>query len=393
LPDGLILQDGIIVRYDLKKTPDHKGLVGICDDVTLASLAPALSGNFVHCPLSAEGYDPGENVVTLTLSSAPADAPHLQKPFITHRLCAIVHPAADPVPQQGHPQRQPVPLVGPRNEFDLQLVGVQIPEDGGRDRQFIMRSRFRLPLGWEAFEVYPRYDSDLWNPDLAPYRAKADLLAAVVRKNLVDESFRAIDPSAQARKEVARMLNGFRDLLEGPEEPIHQYIRQNPSLLLPTQVRAWSKLPLGAHVTDFVLRDASGDYLLVELEKASHELVGTKGKPRAELQHAIDQTVDWKRYLEDSLATVQRELGLDGISANPRTLVVIGRSTSLTDANRRKLTTMENQSPKLKIMTYDDLLANATATFENILGPLWDPGPHAEVYFVPQQIGQPFPAR
>lgn len=383
-----ILQDGIIVRYDIKKTADDKGMVGISDDVTLTSLAPALSGNFVHCPVDAECYDPGENVVTMTLSSGPTGAPHLQRPFVTHSLCAIVHRRIDPASQGRSPMRL-TPLVGLRNEFDLQLVGVQMPEDGGAARQFIMRSRLRLPLGWEAFEVFPQYDPDLWNPELAPHWAEADLLAAVLKQNLVDENFRDIDPSAQTRREVAQMLNGFRDLLDGPEEPIHQYIGQNPSLLLPTQVRAWSKLPLGAHITDFVLRDASGDYLLVELEKASHELFSTKGKPRAALQHAIDQTVDWKRYLEDNLATAQRELALDRISSNPRTLVVIGRSRSLTEANRRKLTAMENQSPKLKIMTYDDLLANATATFENILGPLWDPGPYAEVYFVPQTAGKP----
>ena len=38
---------------------------------------------------------------------------------------------------------------------------------------------------------------------------------------------------------------------------------------------------------------------------------------------------------------------------------------------------MESDSPKLKIMTYDDLLANATAAFENIIGAFWDPGPDA----------------
>jgi hypothetical protein len=380
-----ILEDGIIVRYDVKTTADQPGFIGIADKGTLASFAPALSGSFIHFPIDAEGYDPGENAMTLTLSSAPKDAPHIKRPIFTHRLCAIVRRPIDPASQPNLAYRRPLPLVGLRNEFDLHLVGVQTPQGGGPERQFIMRTRFRLPVEWEAFEVFAPYDPDLWNPDLAPLWAEADLLAAVVRGNLVDESFRAIDPSAQARKEVARMLNGFRDLLDGPEEAIHQYIRQNLSLLLPTQVRAWSKLPLGAHVTDFVLRDASGDYLLVELEKASHALFGSKGKPRAALEHAIDQIVDWKRYLAENVATVQRELRLDGISTNPRALVVIGRSNSLTEANRRKLTAMENDRPKLKILTYDDLLANATATFENILGPLWDVGPNAEVYFVPQQ--------
>lgn len=87
--------------------------------------------------------------------------------------------------------------------------------------------------------------------------------------------------------------------------------------------------------------------------------------------------------LEDNLSTVQRELGLVGISASPRSVLVIGRSASLTEHNRRKLTTLENTMPKLKIMTYDDVFANARAVAENLLGPLWDPGPNAQVYFLP----------
>jgi Shedu protein SduA, C-terminal len=83
---------------------------------------------------------------------------------------------------------------------------------------------------------------------------------------------------------------------------------------------------------------------------------------------------------------VQRELGLTGISTNPRALVVIGRASSLTEENRRKLTAMENDRPKLKIMTYDDLLASARATYENTLGPLWDSGPNAEVLYPPKSM-------
>ena len=119
------------------------------------------------------------------------------------------------------------------------------------------------------------------------------------------------------------------------------------------KVSAWSgcsfvfaKAAMGARVTDFVLRDASGDYLFVELESPTHVLFAKKGKPRAALEHAIDQIVDWKRYLAENVGTVQRELGLTGISTNPRALVVIGRSSCLTEEHRRKLTAIENRSSK-----------------------------------------------
>ena len=102
--------------------------------------------------------------------------------------------------------------------------------------------------------------------------------------------------------------------------------------------------------------------------------------------------VDWKRYIEDNLSTVQRELGLTGISSNPKSLIVIGRSNSITPENKRKLITLENESPKTKIMTYDDVLDNVKAVIENLLGPLWDVGGKTEVYF-PRDVKGLVPAK
>ena len=91
--------------------------------------------------------------------------------------------------------------------------------------------------------------------------------------------------------------------------------------------------------------------------------------------------MDWKRYLEDNLQTVQRELGLAGITPNPNGLVVIGRSKHLTPVTRRKLQTMMNESPKLRVMTYDDVYENAKAVLENILGPMWDVGGSTRIFY------------
>jgi hypothetical protein len=130
----------------------------------------------------------------------------------------------------------------------------------------------------------------------------------------------------------------------------------------------WPKLALGARETDFVFQEATGDYLLVELERANYRLFLKDGHPSRELNHARGQITDWKRYLEDNVSTVQRELSLTGISTNPKSLIVIGRSQSLSPEDRRKLVTIENESPKTKIMTYDDVLENAKAIVENLHG-------------------------
>ena len=49
---------------------------------------------------------------------------------------------------------------------------------------------------------------------------------------------------------------------------------------------------------------------------------------------------------------------------------------------------MENNSPKLKIMTYDDVYDNAKAAIENLLGPIWDEPGNTQIYY-PQPHGTP----
>ena len=153
---------------------------------------------------------------------------------------------------------------------------------------------------------------------------------------------------------------------------LQAFLKNHPYLLCPTQTKVWPKLKLGDKVTDFVFRDAISDYLLVELEKSTHRLFKNDGHARKELNVAIGQIADWKRYIQDNLRTVQVELGLTGISANPQSLVVIGRSHTLGAKNRRKLVALNIEQPKLKIITYDDVYDNAKAVVENLLGPIWD---------------------
>ena len=63
-------------------------------------------------------------------------------------------------------------------------------------------------------------------------------------------------------------------------------------------------------------------------------------------------------------------MGFVGISASPRALVVIGRTETLSDNNRKKLVTMQERQPRLKILTYDDIMANARSVFQRMFGPL-----------------------
>jgi len=216
-------------------------------------------------------------------------------------------------------------------------------------------------------------------------RLDNDILAAVVTEQLREDHFRSLDPKGAARKQFAKTLSDFKALLDSRperEEVLQTFLKENSRLLCPAQTKMWPKLPLGPNITDFVFREAPSVYLLVELEKSTHPLFRKDGRPKSELQVAIDQITDWKRYIEDNLRSVQAEQGLDGISSNPRSLVVIGRSHTLSGDNRRKLTTMGNLLPKLRIMTYDDVYDNAKAMIENMFGPIWEPVGETQIYYL-----------
>jgi hypothetical protein len=277
------------------------------------------------------------------------------------------------------------------NEMVFQMHGeefdVTAPLEPGQGQEFIVVNRVRMNLGWEAFEVYPEFDQQVWDPAKANMWARLDLLAGVTQRNVADRAFEGIDPRASTRRSYALLFEEFRALLDGPEEPVQQFLQRHPEILSPTHSRVWPKLAFGATKTDFVFREGAGEYLLVEIEAPVRSIFTKEGQPRAELTHAVNQVADWIRYIQDNLSTVQRELQLTGISPNPHALVVIGRSATLTEPHRRKLATLMSMHPSLRIITYDELLESARRAVEHVLGTLPDPKTTGTVYYVTRQAG------
>jgi len=206
----------------------------------------------------------------------------------------------------------------------------------------------------------------------------------IAQKNAIASNLGTLDSRGAARKHYARLLEEFEALLTGPEEPARQFLKENPGLLCATHEQFWSKLPFGDRISDFVFRESHNDYLLVEIEAPIRELFRRDGQQRQELTHAIDQITDWIQYISDNKQKVEEDLGLTGISTNPRILVVIGRSQSITEEYRRKLASLQALHNKLRILTYDDLIASARANLERILGPLGFKGQNVELYFFKQ---------
>lgn len=384
--------DGILVRYELVADGEPKVACAQMD-ADLSEAAPILSEQVIHFPKNQDTYNPlpgPEIVLRKTLPDGTTDELARFRPLIYGNTTL---PDGFKMPQ---PPGRPPALVSLQNEFDFQMHGVvgssdqSVALDGPDTQHFIAHSRFRLNVGWQTFEVYPPLDDEYWKPELAGSWAELDLLAAVAQKNLIASTLHGIDSRGATRKQYAALLGEFQTLLSGPEEPVHQFIKKHPELLCPTHEKCWSKLSFGVgtgkRVSDFVFREPRDDYLLVEIEAPIRELFRKDGQQREELTHAINQVMDWIQYIMDNRQKVEKELGLAGISTNPRTLIVIGRASSLSTENRRKLTTLEAQHNKLRILTYDDLLASARAHLEHILGPLELQGQNAEFFFFKRNL-------
>lgn len=383
----LICDNGIIVRYD---TPTHEPIKirqGLAKG-TLSELGPPLSEYLIHFPTDPANYDPGPHGPQLELAKFRLDAPQAQEPIAKFRPLILAQSSLPSGVTFPPPPHKPPLLISMTNEIEVILGGVIAPAGtelsvATPTHEFVARSKLKLNLGWQAIEVFAPFDPEYWKSEYAPLWAETDLLAAVARKQFSDRRFASLDPNVVARRTFQNLVDQFTTLLGGSEEPLHQFLREHPQLLCPTHTKFWSKLRFGDRVSDFVFRQPANEYLLVELEGPLRDIFRKDGQPRAELTHAFNQILDWHIYLEDHLSAVQDELGFTGISSNPESLIVIGRSASLTDENRRKIAAMQNQVPKLRVLTYEDLLQNAKAVAENLFGPLDITGENVDIAFIP----------
>lgn len=378
-----ICTNGVVIRYE-KKTGAERKWVATLIPKSITEAAAMLSQNLIHIESVEAPHPLNENFgveLKLTLHS-PSQG--VAQDIVATRIWFQMKLS---IPQEVAPLgSKPYCLLSVRNQLDLELHGEMGSESGVTtpSQSFIARSTIRLIAGWECIEVFPGFKLDAWNADFAPLWAEHDVLGAVLIAQTKDAQLSALDPRASARRQYATLLADFKTLLDSNperEQVLQTFLQNNPIILCPTHVRMWPKLQLGATITDFVFRDATQEYILVELERSTLQLFRQDGHASADLTHAHGQIVDWKRYLEDNLQTVQRELGLVGITPNPHGLLVIGRSQPLLPRDRRKLQTMTNESPKLRIMTYDDVYENAKAVFENLLGPMWDTGGDTQIYY------------
>jgi Domain of unknown function (DUF4263) len=305
-------RDGILVRHDLAAQDDAKIRVMAYDE-SLSFVAPKLSENYLHFGENPEELELDENCPGFV--AAVVDSAGIPRESVTYRWGIFTTGQIPDDVQVPKPPARPICLVSITNEFVLEVGGVVAPADaphfldGPEVQQFLAHGRLKLPVGWQAIEIYPLLSDDYWHPGNAAVWAELDILAIAAGRNLREVQLNALDPRAETRRRYVALLAEFENLLQGPEEPVHQFLREHPELISPTCDKHWSKVPFGATKSDFVFREPHNDYELVEIESPSRQLFRQDGQQHGDLTHAINQITDWVRYIEDNKRTVEVELG------------------------------------------------------------------------------------
>lgn len=158
---------------------------------------------------------------------------------------------------------------------------------------------------------------------------------------------------------LQQKVNELKVLLEDEvsEEKLQIFLKENPFLLKPSS-ELIPKQKLGEDfVTDFILLnilDQGPCYTLIELEKSSYSILTKEGVLSSNVNHAIKQTRDWDIWLEKNKAYLQNKLPW---FESPEYLIVIGRTHLMNDNEKAYLRSYNREYKKLKIMSYDDIIA------------------------------------
>ena len=283
-----LCHDGIVIRYEKKRVAEKRIRIAIMPN-GIMQVAQLFSQNVIkiNSESSSEDLktDLGIDMRIISFDSSGKNKQELAVGRIWFEVPFFI-PEELPLPLQ-----KPYCLLSVRNSLEVEFRGKLLPVESSKRsiQEFITKSEIALPVGWECIEVYPSASIDAWKPELAALWAENDLLANSFIAFQRQEFNRSLDSRAETRRQFASLLAAFNDLLESEpdrEQSLQAFLQANPTLLYPSHVNMWPKLPLGSRETDFVFRDAANDYVLVELERSTLPLFRQDGHPSAKLKAA-----------------------------------------------------------------------------------------------------------
>ena len=387
-----LCSDGIVIRYDPQRQSALDEVFIISSKQAIGQVLPNLSLGFIRIT--------GGHMVE-SLNETPMPPPPTLGLNVSDANGNVIRQAIEPAAcfMQFHiePQNPAVVGSGPesashfqtRSRLELGLDGVEVAAqmdlESGRD--FQVRKTVTLPLYWDAISIFAWATPEIWREANFQQLAERHFFETAFQSMKGEFLWLQQNSQTRLREYYKKIVDEFGILLERTdttEEQLQQFLTRHPEVISPGYKRVLPKQALGAHVTDFIIEERTGEYLLVELESPTRRLFTSSGHEAADLTHARGQIHDWVRYIQDNKPTVERELKLTGISASPRALIVIGRAVKLSAANRRKL---QVGTDKTEIYTYDDLKEKFSGTVESFVGLLGHVGKPYEVTYFPADVG------
>ncbi len=190
--------------------------------------------------------------------------------------------------------------------------------------------------------------------------ALLDVKLAILGMNINIQHENESTPKKEA-KTILEIYNSlkvqFEELLKSSnkEEELQLFIKEYPIIVQPYST-IYPKKKLGDDfVTDFVYSNTLEQgikYTFVEIEKASMPIFTKNGELTAEFNHAQKQTLDWEIWLEQNINYLKNKLtGLE----KPNFLIIAGRSTNFTEANRAILRAWNRRQNNTEFLTFDDV--------------------------------------
>jgi hypothetical protein len=183
----------------------------------------------------------------------------------------------------------------------------------------------------------------------------------ILLRNAVERELERLSAAESVLGALALAVESLDDHLSAKrrnEAALQRCLTANPVLFGLDYRRVLPKHRLGAeYEMDYALERVSGLVDLVEIEASTHRLFNSLGDPTKDLVHAEQQVLNWLDWLERQHAYARETLpGL----VRPRGYVVIGRRSSLSPADQRRLDRRNALfGESLQVLTYEDVLSRA----------------------------------
>jgi hypothetical protein len=152
-----------------------------------------------------------------------------------------------------------------------------------------------------------------------------------------------------------------------PEEILQEFIEKNPILLhqFPAE-RLFFKPPiLTRYKADFAVVTPQKELVLIEIERASTNLLKSDGGQHSQLTHAIGQVRNWLHEVDEHRLAVLDSLEIpSAMVSKVRGVVIAGRDTGNDASHLRRL--KGSDQGRVTLLTYDDLTAALAALAQRL---------------------------